>query len=295
MNDDQGAAMSRCFCRPQTAGKRVARRAFWLLAAAAALAASPAAAGGVKYWVSEHFNEAPDVNYYEQNKDERHKQWHVPIFAPQVLDLSHLDWSKDEDEGADIRLCFDNRPLISANNGRIAKDSVWTGYCSHYSQPQTLKVEDTENRPYYGLEVRRSPDGKFTCEAVFTVRSLISLLAATAEGADLSSPLPPRVLAYRRDSFPFLWKAEYQYYLNSQDTIEIHSGMGGSHGYGRIYLNNTWQCLLPAYRLYWSEALSSCNRLVEEMQAAPDKTELYDPLVTRLGPDMIRLAEPCRQ
>jgi hypothetical protein len=245
-----------------------------------------AAENGLKYWASEHFQEAPNI--FERRPSD-------PVEGnPTVVDLGDIDWSYDID--GDVRLCFDNRPIMKTYLGRKITNPKWSQNCRGYTVRLNYKNKSPDNeyvkQVTEGLLVSKAPDGKITCDATFTIASLYSVLQSLTEGHSLADNENLLVFPYfRADGDPFYGYPAIKAYLDERDTFEH---IKYSYDHFDADLKYSLSCLLPAYRQYWQQVRDKCFLTVSQGSFS-EGDQMYFPLLKLTEPTLRNVAQQCRK
>ena len=241
----------------------------------------PVAAEELKYWVSEHFSEKPNI--FETSTEELEN-------APKVLDLSEFNWSYKDD--GDVRLCFDNRSLLSTWRGSATSNSNWKNHCRSFQSRLNYKVNQPDpdyiKKVTQGLLVYTSEDGTPTCEATFTIASLYSVLTSLLEGENLSNNENLLVFPFfRADGDPFYGYPAIKAYLQPGDSILRRKN---SDGRGEIKIRKSMECLSPAYEKYWKKVIDYCTKSLNE---EINEVQYFD-ILTETSDDFLEIANKCK-
>ncbi|WP_346906271.1 hypothetical protein [uncultured Roseibium sp.] len=252
----------------------------------------------VSYWVSRNFDEAPDVNSSRENigKSER-------SYRPSILELGKgipSGFRKD----ADIRLCFDNRPLAAARWHNLGRESYPSGsmryFCEHYdlvkgigyiTHPKRLSTDSITK----GLLISRNSFGKITCEAIFTMSSLFSVLSYRESYPDLPPISEIEIWPYG-GMFPFggdVLDKGLRAHLDPRDHYSIVGTVTGEPILVDLSLNHTWSCVAPAFRLYWSRVWSDCQEGSARMMVDPLMEEIEYPVLAELFDEIMVSTQGC--
>lgn len=240
----------------------------------------------LKYWVSEHFQEASNI--FERRPSD-------PVEDnPTVVDLGDIDWSYDTD--GDVRLCFDNRPIMKTYLGRKITNPKWSQNCRGYTVRLNYKNKSPDNeyvkQVTEGLLVSKAQDGKITCDATFTIASLYSVLHSLTVGDSLSDNRDLLVFPYfRADGDPFYGYPALKAYLDERDTFEpIMNSYNNYHA----DLKHSISCLLPAYRQYWQQVRDKCFQTISQGSLS-EGDQVYFPILKRTEPTLRNVVRQCRK
>lgn len=230
-------------------------------------------------WVGPAFYPAPNVNQGIPRNP----------FSPQVVDLERYDWSHDTD--GDIRLCFDNSPLIRLRRRDVDYQLVET-LCT----PTDLSVfggkDEFRNKTHTGLIIRQSQDAEnTTCHAEFPVRSLaLAMKHFIRNGISETSFAeldfyPPGSYLFDDNSIVF--------FFGKEDKIGSAWTASGRNAIVYLSMNEAWQCLLPAFQLYWNDVLETCVNAANSGESDLSANYEFVPILKNNVSDMAALARSC--
>ncbi len=267
------------------------------------LAQTPSAAKEPTFWFSNNFSARPKVHFSHN----------TPAHPTRITAFDDINRASRD---GDIRLCFDNRPLDTArvwNLDTISQDPLRFRFCEY--------ARSDENVGYFGEERRRNgedltrgvvvsaPSGisiygtsAATCEAIFTVGSFFSLLSYYDEENPEKFGKIDELTPYGEGLFVSERTTEgMRKFLMEPDSFHVGSSLGRYWMYSGMNMDKSWECLAPAFNLYWEAVLSRCRLGIDELRKSDKKRKagsrrrLYYSVLTDVKDDMFAIADHCYQ
>lgn len=242
------------------------------------------------YWVSKNFSEAPgDVTF---------DKFHMTIPTANPL-IHNLDQLTENGADADIRLCFDNRGIRYSHVDELQKGSKdYRQYCEIANEANGIGYFVFDNQELYkqithGVRLSRLGE-KITCEAIFTMQSLFSFLSYHDAPLEQRLAGDIRIEPYSGDFLSETFNKGFLQYLDLDDKVAIKTNYNLRTYFPVLEIDKTWNCVSPAFRLYWQKVIAACKDGVRVMRK--DKTQQhvsYDILKT-IQNDLYALTKQCR-
>ncbi|WP_422377752.1 hypothetical protein [Roseibium sp.] len=258
----------------------------------------PVAADELKYWISEHYSEAPNVNTSAI-------AGHVSNFSPTVFkpDLP----SVSDPNTADVLVCFDNRPLHEADLPPTidipgtsdrgisfceSRDDI-EGY-GYYRHP---KRKRNSKKIIDGLTISKTSNGKIYCEAIFTGQSLFFLLGLDNSFFNYKNANSP-IVPYTMGDFPYGSKEAQRglfRHLDASDRATTVSTVAGKVIFQELALDHSWSCLLPAFQLYWRDAFHQCQLGARSLDKELFRSQIEHDLLKENYEEILRITKSCKR
>ncbi|CTQ47574.1 hypothetical protein [Roseibium aggregatum] len=243
------------------------KRAAFSFLSATILCIASANSSEIKYWHSEHYRG------FEYDK------------------LPRLTDHKSSTDITEIRLCFDDRPLSENQSGlATGKDKV-ADFCQHFRDDPLLEnsIDPSVSKQIRtGVTIKKNEDKIYTCEAVFTSLSMLSLLEHISRDANLGET---EVRPYFSSGNMLSIVQKVQKVLLGDDYINLYWNYAGKPRVSSASIPETSQCFQTAFSFYWEKIEQSCidgvfSMTEKEVGSTEYKSilkEHYDDLRNMLG------------
>ncbi|MCV6577013.1 MAG: hypothetical protein OIF58_14905 [Cohaesibacter sp.] len=259
---------------------------------------------GISYWVSRNFQESPNVNLPPtEQRWVRSSISPKSVFAPQIADLSQMGIKSGKLENSELRLCFDNRSILYAGGKKLNLIKNEDGYhskhfCEFYDEESGVGFykhtgrNSTRSSVTKGLLVSRQPDGRITCEAIFTQVSLFELLIH--KNSDQLIASKDELRPYGLGMTFFSSEKIFFDLLDKKDQVMKHSSiLDGSAIIVPILMDNTWKCLAPQFRKYWNTTIQNCSKYSKALIRRKGSQSVYVPILAQMKDEIIQNSNKC--
>lgn len=225
----------------------------------------------IKYWHSEHYRGFERSNFRKLTDD------------------------NSKTDITEIRLCFDNRPLSENQSGLATRKDKVADFCQHFRDDPLLKISIdplVSKQIRTGVTITKSEDKIYTCEAVFTSLSMITLLEHISRDANLGET---EVRPYFSSGNMLSIVQKVRQVLLGDDYIKLYWNYAGKPRVSSASIPETSQCFQKAFLFYWEKLENSCvNGVLSMSKKEPGSIE-YRPVLKENYSDLRDMLKFCKK
>ncbi|MEE4016050.1 hypothetical protein V1T76_28590 [Roseibium sp. FZY0029] len=224
----------------------------------------------IKYWHSEHYRGFERSNFRKLTDD------------------------NSKTDITEIRLCFDNRPL-SENQSGLATRKDKADFCQHFRDDPLLEnsIDPSVSKQIRtGVTITKSEDKIYTCEAVFTSLSVITMLEHISRDTTLSET---DIKPYFTSGNTLSNFQKVQKVLLGDDYINLHWNYAGKPRVSSASIPETSQCFQKAFLFYWEKLENSCIDGVLSMRKKDPGSIEYRPVLKANYSDLRDMLKFCKK
>lgn len=236
-----------------------------------ALSIASANSSEIKYWHSEHYKG------FEYNK------------------LPRLTNHKSSTDITEIRLCFDDRPLSENQSGLATGKDKAADFCQHFRDDPLLEnsIDPSVSKQIRtGVTIKKNEDKIYTCEAVFTSLSMITLLEHISRDANLGET---EVRPYFSSGNMLSIVQKVRQVLLGDDYINLYWNYAGKPRVSSASIPETSQCFQKAFLFYWEKLENSCVNGVPSMSKKESGSIEYRPVLKENYSDLRDILKFCKK
>lgn len=247
------------------------KRATFSFLCLTALSIASANSREIKYWHSEHYRGFERSNFRKLTDD------------------------NSKTDITEIRLCFDNRPLSENQSGLATRKDKAADFCQHFRDDPLLEnsIDPLVSKQIRtGVTIKKNEDKIYTCEAVFTSLSMITLLEHISRDANLSET---EVRPYFSSGNMLSIVQKVRQVLLGDDYINLHWNYAGKPRVSTASIPETSQCFQKAFLFYWEKLENGCIDGVLSMRKKESDSIEYRPVLKENYSDLRDMLKFCKK
>lgn len=236
-----------------------------------ALSIASANSREIKYWHSEHYRGFERSNFCKLTDD------------------------NSKTDITEIRLCFDNRPLSENQSGLATRKDKAADFCQHFRDDPLLEnsIDPLVSKQIRtGITIKKNEDKIYTCEAVFTSLSMITLLEHISRDANLGET---EVRPYFSSGNMLSIVQKVRQVLLGDDYINLYWNYAGKPRVSSASIPETSQCFQKAFLFYWEKLENSCVNGVLSMSKKEVSSIEYRPVLKEYYSDLRDMLKFCKK
>lgn len=224
------------------------------------------------------------------------KYWHSEHYRG--FERSNIRQLADDNSKTDIteiRLCFDNRPLSENQSGLPTRKDKAADFCQHFRDDPLLEnsIDPSVSKQIRtGVTITKNEDKIYTCEAVFTSLSMITLLEHISRDTNLRET---DIKPYFTSGNTLSIIQKVQQALLDDDYINLQWNYAGKPRISSASIPETSQCFQKAFLFYWERLENGCIDSVLSLRKNESGSIEYRPVLKENYSDLRDMLEFCKK